>query len=131
LVPQSEVLEHQGALGPDTKEETCEDHGDHAGHHRSGRPKVNVDEADGVNRRHNRYRSCPPVLSVNRSTASKPDHLIYTVSERTFGVRTEVGVGEWLQVGPAGNRVSGSAGRWDRCRRAGAARLVGADVRLH
>jgi hypothetical protein len=51
-VSQREVLEHQGALGPDTTEEACEDEGDHAGHHRLGRPKVNVEEADGVNRRH-------------------------------------------------------------------------------
>ena len=40
LVPQREVLEHQGALGPDPAEEAGEDEGDHAGHHRSGRPKV-------------------------------------------------------------------------------------------
>jgi hypothetical protein len=40
LVPQREVLEHEGALGPDTTEEACEDQGDHAGHHRSGRPTV-------------------------------------------------------------------------------------------
>ena len=52
LVPTREVLEHEGALGPDTTEETCEDHGDHAGHHRSGRPKVNIDKVDGVSTRH-------------------------------------------------------------------------------
>jgi hypothetical protein len=52
LVPQREVFEDQGAVGPDPAEEADEDEGDHAGHHRSGRPKVNVDEADGVNRRH-------------------------------------------------------------------------------
>jgi hypothetical protein len=52
LVTQREVLEHQGALGPDPTKKTCEDEGDHAGHHRSGRPKVNVDETDGVSRRH-------------------------------------------------------------------------------
>ena len=52
LVPQCEVLEHQGALGPDPAEEAGEDEGDHAGHHRSGRPKVNADEVDGVSRRH-------------------------------------------------------------------------------
>jgi hypothetical protein len=52
LVPQRQVLTHQGALAPDTTEEAGEDEGDHAGHHRSGRPKVNVDEADGVSRRH-------------------------------------------------------------------------------
>jgi hypothetical protein len=39
LVPQREVLE-QATLGPDTTEETCEDQGDHAGHHQSGRPTV-------------------------------------------------------------------------------------------
>src|SRR5947199_30553 len=52
LVPQREVFEHQGALGPDPAEEAREDDGDHAGHHRSGRPKVNSDETDGVSRRH-------------------------------------------------------------------------------
>jgi hypothetical protein len=30
-----------------------------AGHHRSDRPKVNADKADGVNRRH-KIRSAPP-----------------------------------------------------------------------
>ena len=40
LVPQRKVLEHEGALGPDTTEEADEDQGDHAGHHRSGRPTV-------------------------------------------------------------------------------------------
>ena len=40
LVPQREVLEHQGALGPDPTEEAGEDEGQHAGHHRSGRPEV-------------------------------------------------------------------------------------------
>jgi hypothetical protein len=40
LVPQREVLEHEGALGPDTTEEACQDQGDHAGHHRPGRPTV-------------------------------------------------------------------------------------------
>ena len=40
LVPQRKVLEHEGALGPDTTEEACKDEGDHAGHHRSGRPTV-------------------------------------------------------------------------------------------
>ena len=39
------------ALGPDPAEEAGEDEDDHAGHHRSGRPKVNGDEADGVNTR--------------------------------------------------------------------------------
>src|ERR671910_3531820 len=29
----------------------------------------------------------------------------YSVPERMFGVRTEVGVGQWLQVGSAGNRA--------------------------
>jgi hypothetical protein len=33
-------------------EKKGEGEGDHAGHHRSGWPKVNVDEADGVNGRH-------------------------------------------------------------------------------
>jgi outer membrane receptor protein involved in Fe transport len=36
----------------DAAEKADEDERDHAGHHRSGQPKVNVDEADGVNRRH-------------------------------------------------------------------------------
>jgi carboxymethylenebutenolidase len=35
----------------------------------------------------------------------KPVGLVYPELERTFGVRTEVVVGEWLQVGPAGNRA--------------------------
>ena len=48
LVPQREVLEDQGAVGPDPAEEADEDEGDHAGHHRSSRLKVNVDKADGV-----------------------------------------------------------------------------------
>ena len=52
MVPQREVFEHQGAAGPEREEEAREDEGHHAGHHRSGRPKVNVDEADGVNGRH-------------------------------------------------------------------------------
>src|SRR4029450_1743590 len=39
---------------PEDAEEACEDEGDHAGHHRSGRSKVNVDKADRVNRRHRR-----------------------------------------------------------------------------
>src|SRR4029453_14697221 len=58
LVPQREVLEHEGALGPDTTEE--------AGEIRvimpaiidqAGRP-FNVDEADGISRRH-RYHGTP------------------------------------------------------------------------
>jgi hypothetical protein len=49
--PQT-LLEHQGLAGPEHAEEAGEDEGDHVGHHRSGRPKVNVDKADGVNRRH-------------------------------------------------------------------------------
>ena len=40
LVPQREVLEHQGAAGSQHAEEACDDEGDHAGHHRSGRPKL-------------------------------------------------------------------------------------------
>jgi hypothetical protein len=52
LVPQREVFEDQGAVGPDPAEEADEDEGDHAGHHRSGRSKVNVDKVDGVSRRH-------------------------------------------------------------------------------
>jgi carboxymethylenebutenolidase len=35
----------------------------------------------------------------------KPDRRPYAVPERTFGVGAEVGVGEWLPVGPAGNRA--------------------------
>jgi hypothetical protein len=34
------------------KDKAGEDEGNHAGHHRSDRPKVNADKADGVNRRH-------------------------------------------------------------------------------
>ena len=52
LVPQREVLEHEGLAGPEHAEEAGEDEGNHAGHHRSDRPKVNADKADGVNRRH-------------------------------------------------------------------------------
>ena len=51
-MPQCEVLEHEGALGPDHAEEAGEDEGNHAGHHRSDRPKLNADKADGVNGRH-------------------------------------------------------------------------------
>ena len=40
LMAQREVLEHQGALGPDPAEEAGEDEGEHGGHHRSGRPEV-------------------------------------------------------------------------------------------
>jgi carboxymethylenebutenolidase len=35
----------------------------------------------------------------------KPGLPRYAAPERTFGVRTEVGVGEWLHLGPAGNHV--------------------------
>lgn len=35
----------------------------------------------------------------------KPNRLRYAALERAFFVRTEVGVGEWLQVGLAGNRA--------------------------
>src|SRR5204863_7028032 len=64
LVPQREVLEHQEALGPDPAKEACEEEGDHAGHHRSGRPEVNVDETDGVSRRH---RLRPPLRVASRT----------------------------------------------------------------
>ena len=40
LVSQREVLEHEGAAGSQHAEEACDDEGDHAGHHRSGRPTV-------------------------------------------------------------------------------------------
>ena len=40
LVPQREVLEHQGAAGSEHAEEACEDESDHAGHHRSDQPTV-------------------------------------------------------------------------------------------
>jgi hypothetical protein len=56
-VPQREVFEDQGAVAPDPAEEADEDEGNHAGHHRSGRPKVNVDKVDGVSRRHRLARS--------------------------------------------------------------------------
>ena len=52
MVPQREVLEHQGPAAPEHAEEAGEDEGNHAGHHRSDRPKVNADKADGANRRH-------------------------------------------------------------------------------
>ncbi len=42
---------------------------------------------------------------LRRCQGCKPDRLRYAVSERVFDIRTEVVVGEWLQVGPAGNRV--------------------------
>jgi hypothetical protein len=48
LVPQRELLEHQGPAAPEHEEEACKDEAEHAGHHRSGRPKVNVDVADGI-----------------------------------------------------------------------------------
>ena len=65
MVPQREVFEDQGAAGPDPAEEADEDEGDHAGHHRSGRPKVNVDKADGVNRRHSSPNdTAPGICSV-------------------------------------------------------------------
>jgi hypothetical protein len=38
--------------GPEHAEEAGEDEGNHAGHHRSDRPKVNADKADGVSGRH-------------------------------------------------------------------------------
>jgi hypothetical protein len=40
LVAQREVLEHQGAAGPEHAEEAGEDEGDHGGHHPSGQPEV-------------------------------------------------------------------------------------------
>jgi len=40
LLPQREVLEHQGAAGSEHAEAACEDRSDHAGHHRSDRPTV-------------------------------------------------------------------------------------------
>ena len=60
MVPQREVFEDQGAVGPEPAEEADEDEGDHAGHHRSGRPQVNVDKVDGVSRRHNRWNQKIP-----------------------------------------------------------------------
>jgi len=42
------------------------------------------------------FRPCP---------LGKPDRRRYALSEPMFGVRTEVGVGEWQHVGPAGNRA--------------------------
>jgi hypothetical protein len=48
LVPQREVLEHEGALGPDTTQEAYEDQGDHAAIiDQAGRP-FNVAEADAI-----------------------------------------------------------------------------------
>jgi hypothetical protein len=40
LMPQREVLEHQGAVGPDRTEEAGEDEGEHGGHHPAGRAEV-------------------------------------------------------------------------------------------
>jgi hypothetical protein len=63
-MPQREVLEHQGALGPEPAEEDDEDEGDHGGHHPSGRRKSNVDEAEGVSRRHRSSGAhAPPATS--------------------------------------------------------------------
>jgi hypothetical protein len=40
LVPQRQIFEHQGASGSEHAEEAGEDEGNHAGHHRSGRPEL-------------------------------------------------------------------------------------------
>jgi hypothetical protein len=40
LMPQRDVLEHQGAVGPDPTEEAGEDEGEHGGHHPAGRAEV-------------------------------------------------------------------------------------------
>jgi hypothetical protein len=61
----------------DAAEKADEDERDHAGHHRSGQPKVNVDEADGVNRRHTSTpRSRPsrrwPTASGTESISRRP-----------------------------------------------------------
>ena len=52
LVPQREILEDQGAAGCEHTEEACEDEGGHAGIIDQTGRQFNVDEADGVNRRH-------------------------------------------------------------------------------
>jgi hypothetical protein len=52
-----------GTYRPDrvlAKDKAGEDEGDHAGHHRSGRLKVNVDKADRLNRRHRAVALLPP-----------------------------------------------------------------------
>jgi hypothetical protein len=69
LVPQREVLEHQGLAGPEHAEEAGEDEGNHAGHHPSDRPKVNADKADGVNRRHSGAPLAPSCLDVVTGSA--------------------------------------------------------------
>jgi len=40
LVPQRQILEHQGAVGSERAEEAGEDQGDHGAHHPSGQPEV-------------------------------------------------------------------------------------------
>jgi hypothetical protein len=52
LVAQRQIFEHQGAAGSEHAEEGCEDEGDHAGIINQVGRQFNVDEADGVNRRH-------------------------------------------------------------------------------
>ena len=52
LVPQREILEDPGAAGCEHTEEACEDEGGHAGIIDQTGRQFNVDEADGVNRRH-------------------------------------------------------------------------------
>ena len=53
LVPQGEVLEHQGALGPESEEEGREDQGQHAAILDEAGCKFNADETVRVSRRHN------------------------------------------------------------------------------
>ena len=56
LVPQREVLEHEGLAGPEHAEEGREDEDDHAGIIDQVGRQFNVDEADGVNRGHSTER---------------------------------------------------------------------------
>jgi hypothetical protein len=69
----------------------------HAGHHRSGRPKVNGDEADGVNRRHTRPRLVAPAR--------------VTASPRESGGATGV------EVAPLKTKPTRFPASWSRSRR--------------
>ena len=74
-MPQREVFEDQGAVGLDPAEEVDEDEGNHAGHHRSGRPKANVDKVDGVSRRHSLGWAALRLLRVPPVDAEDPMRL--------------------------------------------------------
>jgi hypothetical protein len=82
-VSQREVLEHQGALGPDPAEEAGEDEGDHAGHHRSGRPEFNVDEADGVSGG-DRYKKAFSYALARLDRTVEPAHHNYQIRPKAY-----------------------------------------------